>query len=140
MPPLTDGMMTWTLSINLATDPDTLRVGRRMIYATVKQEGLSDEKARELELATGEALVNARAHAYANGVGLVTIDLTSHTEAFVVAIHNGGKPVSLPTVPTTLPSYPAGTGLYLIAALVDDVTIRTNGKRHGLSITMTKSR
>jgi len=132
--------MTWTLSINLETEPDTLRVARRMIYATVKQEGLSDERARELELATGEALSNARAHAYADGVGPVTVDLASQTEAFVVAIHNAGKPVSPPTVPTSLPSYPAGMGLYLIAAMVDDVKIKTNGKGQGLSITMTKRR
>ncbi|HEV2356664.1 MAG TPA: ATP-binding protein [bacterium] len=132
--------MTWTLSINLETEPDALRVARRMIYATVKQEGLSDEKARELQLATGEALSNARAHAYGDGVGPVTVDLASQTEAFVVAIHNAGKPVAPPTVPTTLASYPAGMGLYLIAALVDDVQIKTNGKGQGLSITMTKKR
>jgi anti-sigma regulatory factor (Ser/Thr protein kinase) len=132
--------MTWTLSITLDTEPDTLRVARRMIYTTVKQEGLSDDKAREFELATGEALSNARAHAYADGVGPVTLELASQTEAFVVAVHNAGKTVSPPTVPTTLPSYPAGMGLYLIAALVDDVKIETDGKRHGVSITMTKRR
>jgi anti-sigma regulatory factor (Ser/Thr protein kinase) len=138
MPRLAEGMMTWTLSINLETDPDTLRAARRMIYATVQHEGLSDEKARELEIATGEALSNARAHAYADGVGPVTVDLASQAQAFVVAIHNAGKAVSPPTVPTSLPSYPAGMGLYLIAALVDEVKIKTNDKREGLSITMTK--
>ena len=132
--------MIWALSINLETEPDTLRVTRRMIYATVKQEGLSDEKARELELATGEALSNARAHAYANGVGPVTLQLASQTEAFVVTIHNAGKPVSLPTIPRSLPSFPEGMGLFLIAALVDEVKITTNVKRQGLSIAMTKRR
>jgi len=97
--------MAWTVSINLETHPDTLRVARRMIYATVKQEGLSEEKARELELATGEALGNARYHAYTNGVGPVTVDLTSQIEAFVVTIHNAGAPVSPPEVPTSLPHY-----------------------------------
>jgi anti-sigma regulatory factor (Ser/Thr protein kinase) len=133
-------MMTWTLSINLETEPDTLRVARRMIYATVKQDGLSDEKARELELATGEALSNARAHAYADGVGPITVDLASQNEVFVVAIHNAGKAVSPPAIPTTLPSYPAGRGLYLIAALVDDIKIETNRKGQGVSVTMTKRR
>lgn len=132
--------MTWALSINLETEPDTLRVARRMIYATVKQEGLSDEKARELELATGEALSNARAHAYADGVGAVTLDLASQTEAFLVTIRNAGKPVSSPTIPQSLPSFPEGMGLFLIAALVDEVKIKTNGTRHGLSITMVKRR
>ena len=132
--------MVWTLSVNLETDTDTLRAARHMVYATVKHEGLSEEKARELELATGEALVNARAHAYTNGTGPVTLDLTSQTEAFVVAIHNAGAPVSPPEVPVSLPAYPAGRGLYLIAALVDDVKITTDGKRQGLSITITKRR
>ncbi|HEV2356971.1 MAG TPA: ATP-binding protein [bacterium] len=110
MPRLAEGMMTgtWTLSINLETEPETLRVARRMIYASVKQEGLSDEKARELELATGEAPSNARAHAYADGVGPVTVDFAAQPEAFVVAIRNAGAAVSPPEVPTSLPSYPAG--------------------------------
>ena len=110
MPRLAEGMMTgtWTLSINLETEPETLRVARRMIYASVKQEGLSDEKARELELATGEAPSNARAHAYADGVGPVTVDFAAQPEAFVVAIRNAGAAVLPPEVPTSLPSYPAG--------------------------------
>jgi anti-sigma regulatory factor (Ser/Thr protein kinase) len=132
--------MTWTLSLHLETEPEALRVARRMLYATVKQEGLSDDKARELELATGETLMNARAHAYANGVGPITVDLTYQADAFVVAIHDTGKAVSPPTIPTTLPSYPAGRGLYLIAALVDDIKIETNRKGQGVSVTMTKRR
>jgi anti-sigma regulatory factor (Ser/Thr protein kinase) len=59
--------MTWTLSLNLQTDPNALRAVRRMIYAVVKQEGLSEREAPEFELAIGEALSNARIHAYSNG-------------------------------------------------------------------------
>ncbi len=129
--------MTWTLSLKLQTDPNALRAVRRIVYAVAKQEGLSDREARELEVASGEALSNARTHAYSDGVGPLTVDVTSDTAAFAVAIHDTGVPASLPTVPNSLPN-PGGTGLFLVASLVDEVKIQRNGNGKGLSITMTK--
>jgi anti-sigma regulatory factor (Ser/Thr protein kinase) len=130
--------MTWTLSLRLQTDPDALRAVRRMIYAVVKQERLSERKAREFELAIGEALSNARTHAYSNGAGPLTVDITSDAAAVEVAIHDTGAPITLPTVPTSLPLDPRAVGLFLIASLVDEVKIQTNGNGKGVSITMTK--
>ena len=130
--------MTWTLSLNLQTDPDALRAARRMIYAVVKQEGLPGGAARELELAVGEALRNARTHAYSSGEGPLTVDITSDTAAVAVAVHDTGAPISLPTVPTSLPSDPRAVGLFAVASLVDEVKIQRNGNGKGVSITMTK--
>lgn len=42
--------MTWTVSLDLQTHPDALRAVRRIIYAVVKQEGLPESDARELEI------------------------------------------------------------------------------------------
>jgi anti-sigma regulatory factor (Ser/Thr protein kinase) len=130
--------MTWTLSLNMQTAPDALRAVRRMIYAVVKQEGLSETNAREFELAIGEALSNARTHAYSNGTGPLTVDITSGTAAVAVVIHDTGAPITLPTVPTSLPSDPRAVGLFLVASLVDEVKIQRNGNGKGVSITMTK--
>jgi anti-sigma regulatory factor (Ser/Thr protein kinase) len=130
--------MTWTVALNLQTDPNALRAVRRMIYAVVRQEGLPENKARELELAIGEALSNARAHAYSNGAGPLTVEVTSDTAAVKVAIHDTGAPISLPAVPASLPSDPRAVGLFMIASLVDEVAIQRNGNGKGVSITMTK--
>jgi serine/threonine-protein kinase RsbW len=130
--------MTWTVSLNLQTDPYALRAVRRMIYAVVKQEGLPESEARELELAIGEALSNARTHAYSNGAGPLTVDITSGTAAVEVAIHDTGAPISLPTVPTSLPSDPRAAGLFVVASLVDEVKIQRNGNGKRVSITLTK--
>ena len=130
--------MTWTLSLNLQTDPDALRAVRRMIYAIVQQEGLPESEARELELAIGEALSNARTRAYSTCAGPLTVDITSDPAAVEVAIHDTGAPISLPTVPASLPSDPRAVGLFVIASLVDDVTIQRNGNGKGVSIAMTK--
>ncbi len=135
-----DGQMTWTLTLNLQTDPNAVRAARRMIYGIVTQEGLPDKRARELELATAEVLTNARTHAYADGVGPVTLDITSTPEAFSIAIHNAGAPISLPAIPASLPSHPPGIGLFLISSLVDEVDIKTNASGQGISVTICKRR
>jgi anti-sigma regulatory factor (Ser/Thr protein kinase) len=130
--------MSWTLSLNLQSDPDALRAVRRMIYAAVKREGLSEREAREFELAIGEALSNARTHAYSNSAGPLTVEITSGVAAVEVAIHDTGAPIALPTVPTSLPSDPRAMGLFLVASLVDEVKILRNGSGKGVSITMIK--
>jgi serine/threonine-protein kinase RsbW len=131
---------TWTLSLKLQADPNALRAARKIVYGIVKQEGLPEREARELELAIGEALSNARTHAYSDGVGPLTVDITSDTEAFAVAIHDTGAPISVPAVPTSLPSHPSEAGLFLVASLVDEVKIKRDGNGKGVSITMIKRR
>jgi anti-anti-sigma factor len=130
--------MTWTLSLRLQTDPDAIRAVRQMIYGVVKQEGLSEREAREFELAIGEALSNARTHAYSDGAGPLTVDITSDTSAVEVVVHDTGAPITLPTVPTSLPSDPRAVGLFLVASLVDEVKILRNGSGKGVSIMMMK--
>ena len=75
---------------------------------------------------------------YADGAGPLTVDITSDTMRCAVAVHDAGAPVSLPTVPTSLPSDPREAGLFLVASLVDEVKIQRNGNGTGVSITMTK--
>ena len=45
--------MTWTLSLNLQTDLDSLRTARRIVYDLAKREGATEDTARSLEAATG---------------------------------------------------------------------------------------
>ena len=85
----------------------------------------------------GEALTNARTHAYRNGVGVLKVDVAFKTPDVTITIHDHGTAVTLPEVPTTLPADRRGRGLYTVAGLVDTVRIQRNGNGTGVSLTMT---
>jgi anti-sigma regulatory factor (Ser/Thr protein kinase) len=132
--------MTWDLSFHLDSGYEAMRAARRMVYAIVKQEGMSEENSCLFGVAVAEALGNAVKLASPPGVPRsLTLDLTRSADAFEVTLHNQGKPVTRPTVPASLPHRSeGGQGLYLLSRLVDQVTIGTNSKGSGISITMRK--
>src|SRR5688572_13282450 len=99
-------------------------MARRMIVAMAVASGVSERSAFELEVAVGEALANAHRHAYAGETGPLEIDMTVQRIpptklVWTISVHDHGAAVTPPVVPETLPSHPAGQGLYLIRGLVD---------------------
>jgi anti-sigma regulatory factor (Ser/Thr protein kinase) len=102
-----------------------IRAVRKVIAATARIGGARDVDARCIELSVGEALANARFHAYQNGVGPIEATVKLDSGMFSVLIQNDGKPVTSGTpVPGALEaSESLNWGLYLIGRMMDEVEI-----------------
>jgi stage II sporulation protein AB (anti-sigma F factor) len=142
--PLREGAaMAWTLSIDTLTEVEALRILRRMIRKAVELEGAGSD-AFDIELALGEALANARVHAYPGKVGTVEINVSYDNGTFTVTVRDRGEGTSLPVVPETIhhngdrPSH--GFGLFTISKLMDNLEIAHAGDQpgQGIRVTMTK--
>jgi|GEM_PF-1209636 len=132
--------MTWTFSVRTQTDPETLRIVRRMVRDIVEGEGGSEDDAWSLELALGEALFNAHCHAYPDAAGPIEVSVSFDEGTFTVTVRDRGEPVSVPQVPSDLPADRKRLGLFLMSAVVDrlDVSQNEDETGRGLSVTMVK--
>jgi anti-sigma regulatory factor (Ser/Thr protein kinase) len=132
---------SWAFTIQLDTDPHVIRAVRKVIAATTRIGGARDADARLIELSVGEALANARLHAYQSGVGPIEATGTLDGEMFSVEIQNEGKPVTRgPRVPDTRETPDSQSwGLYLLGRIMDEVEIkRSNLDDRGTAIRMAK--
>jgi anti-sigma regulatory factor (Ser/Thr protein kinase) len=132
---------SWAFTIRLDTDPHVIRAVRKVIAATARIGGAGDADARLIELSVGEALANARLHAYQSGVGPIEATVTLDGEMFSVEIQNEGKPVTRgPRVPDTLETPDSQSwGLYLLGRIMDEVEIkRSKLDNRGTAIRMAK--
>jgi anti-sigma regulatory factor (Ser/Thr protein kinase) len=132
---------SWGFTIRLETDPHVIQAVRKVIAATARLGGARDTDARLIELSVGEALANARFHAYQNGVGPIEATVRQDGETFSVTIQNEGKPVTRGSqVPDTLePPESQGWGLYLLGQIMDEVEItRSTLDDRGTAIRMSK--
>ena len=64
------------MSIQTDSTMQNQRLARKIVYGVIKVYGGSEEGARALELAVGEALANACEHAYPDSVGPVAIEVS----------------------------------------------------------------
>lgn len=116
--------MSWRLTLTLRTEPASMRLARKLVGHIVHLTGGSDEDASDVEVAVGEVLSNAHRHAYAGGVGPLSVELAYTPPSFHVVIHDDGAPVvDRPTIPRTLPAGPSGLGLYLVGRLMDEAEV-----------------
>jgi anti-sigma regulatory factor (Ser/Thr protein kinase) len=132
---------SWAFTIQLQTDPHVIRAVRKVIAAAARIGGARDADARLIELSVGEALANARLHAYQCGVGPIEATVTMDGEMFSVEIQNTGKPVTGgPRVSETLePPESQSWGLYLLGRIMDEVEItRSKLDDRGTAIRMAK--
>lgn len=132
---------SWGFTVQLETDPHVIRTVRKVIAAAARIGGARDADARLIELSVGEALANARSHAYQGGVGSIEAVVTLEDETFSVTIQNEGKPVTRSAqVPDTLdPPESQSWGLYLLGRIMDEVEItRSTLDDRGTAIRMSK--
>lgn len=126
--PSVRGVNGWRIALRLTTEARAIRTARKLAAAAARQEGASDEDALAIEVAIGEALANARQHAYAGGKGPVAVDLvfSGRRGDLTITIHDSGKPVTArPTVPAELPpTGEGGRGLFVISRLMDGTEIK----------------
>jgi anti-sigma regulatory factor (Ser/Thr protein kinase) len=132
---------SWGFTVQLKTDPQVIRAVRKVIAATARIGGAGDADARLIELSVGEALANARFHAYQSGVGPIEATVRLDGEMFSVTIQNEGKPVTRSAqVPDMLEPPESQTwGLYLLGQIMDEVEItRSKLDDRGTAIRMGK--
>jgi anti-sigma regulatory factor (Ser/Thr protein kinase) len=133
--------MAWSIQLHLDAEPDALRMARSVVGAMARKHGVSEEVANSLELAVGEALLNAHEHVYRGYPGPLDIDVTADDQDLVVAVHNHGRPmITASGIPTTPPQVSSRHfGLFLIGQLMDRVHIvHPVNERGGTSIRMVK--
>jgi len=132
---------SWGFTVKLETDLHVIRAVRKVIAAAARIGGARDTDARLIELSVGEALANARFHAYQGGVGPIEATVMLDGEMFSVTIQNEGKPVTRGSqVPDTLePPESQSWGLYLLGQIMDEVEItRSTFDDRGTAIRMSK--
>ena len=132
--------MQGTATIRFRADPGIFGAVRRYVAQFVILAGGSDEDAEELELATGEVLANAYAHAYRRAHGPVQLDMRCTRQEVEVQIRDEGEgPAGPLSIPSTLPEGNEHRGLYLVGKLTDRVDIvRPADERLGTTIRLVK--
>jgi len=102
--------------------------------------GGSDEEAAEVELVTGEVLMNAHCHAYRGRHGPLQLDLSHDGKKIDISIHDEGDVVDRGlNIPSTLAPGNEHRGLYLVGKLTDHVEIvHPRNARGGTTIRMVK--
>jgi anti-anti-sigma factor len=120
-----DPIMPWKLVMRMDTTLPTLRMVRKLVASAARTAGASDLHARLIEVAAGEALANARLHAYRDSVGplevttefdglRIALTVRDRGEASAGAAHgssNGSRSDS------------RGLGISLIGQVMDEVEI-----------------
>jgi len=133
--------MAWTLTIRVYSEPTAMRTVRKLVNSAARMVGGSEQEAYDLEVAVGEAVTNAYLHAYeGKPEGKIDVDLGYDGKAFLVSVHDGGKPVTAAiTVPQSPPERGHGRGLYLIGQLMDEVQIvQPDRDGRGVAVRMSK--
>jgi anti-sigma regulatory factor (Ser/Thr protein kinase) len=116
--------MASAIQLRLTTAPDELRVVRHVVAMLAREHGAPEDAATSVELAVGEALVNAYEHAYHMRPGVLEIDIALDDSDMMVAVHNHGEPVTdALTIPRNAPTSTGHFGLFLIGQLMDGVQI-----------------
>jgi len=129
-----------SLSLHVTTHPDAIRFARKLLYAAARIRGASEQDARDIELAVGEALTNVRRHAYQDGIGPAEVAIDCHDSGLTVIVRDWGIAGAPPAVPgsLSLESNSGGRGLYLISQLMQRVEILQNPEGWGVTLRMAK--
>ena len=106
-----------------------------------RQQGFDDNKIREIEISTEEALVNIFKYAYRDKCGDVRISCTLDLEAtFVIEIEDSGVPFDMLNVPDRPISFDdessdsGGRGIFMIKTFTDNVMYRREGGKNILTL------
>lgn len=135
------------IEMKIPSKPEYIGVIRLTVSGIASRMGFSYEDIDDLKVALSEAITNAVNHAYKDGnTGEVTIGFSVYKDRLEVRVSDSGmsfdsKDITYQTEPYNESSAiedmrEGGLGLFLIEALMDDVSI--NNKTGGVEIAMTK--
>lgn len=123
MPAVRNG---WAVDVRLDARPDSIRLTRRLAVPAALAAGLPSHAAFNLEVALGEALINAYQHAYGErGRGKIVVTFALEDAGLTVTVRDFGKALPRPPrVPQAVSHVEdRGRGLLLIGRLTDDVEV-----------------
>lgn len=112
------------------------REGIRAIAGQLRQQGISEERTGDVEIALAEAINNVVEHAYA-GVEAGQIHVSCHLRAgrLEIRIHDRGRPMPGGDLPSGEPAEPAdlpegGFGWFLIRQLATEIKYERRGEKN----------
>jgi serine/threonine-protein kinase RsbW len=128
-----------TFHLRTDSQPESLSSARRQVRRALDGAGLSVEAARDIEVAVGEALSNTYRHAYARGVGPVSVDVLATPDTLTVVVADEGPATVPPAIPLDLPprSDAGGHGLYVVGRLAGSVEVGIGPAGHGVTVWIT---
>ena len=130
-------------STTLPSDPLRLRSARRWLSRAVLESGFAPQDAHELGVAFSEACANLHRHAYGGRRdGRVELRVTFEGDRVVVVLDHDGRPFAPAEYASPDLRRPSenGYGLFLINALVDDVSFEDTGSGGRVVLVKRKSR
>ena len=118
----------------------------QFVSASAREQGFTDKKIQEIELATEEALVNIFNYSYPEGdVGEVEVScITDNDVNFIIELLDNGiefdlRAASEPDLEATVTGRPiGGLGIFLIKKMVDDLKYRREGENNILTLIIHK--
>ena len=117
------------LDLSVRAEPAVLHEIRRTVRGLADQLGIDRERAQDLQVAVGEALSNAIAHAYLSGPGMIHLRARRHGAVLVVEVEDHGRW-------RTRRFNSRGYGLRLMRTLMDSVSVNTTANGTTVRLTL----
>lgn len=131
--------MAWEIAFRLDSSPTAIRAARKAVYGMAVGVGTAEVDARDIELAVGEALRNARHHAYHDKSGPLDLTVGFHgTHLTVIIRDHAAEAGTLPSIPRKLPDQREARGLYVVRKLTDEASIERAADGPGTVFRMVK--
>ncbi|OKO96753.1 anti-sigma B factor RsbW [Geobacillus proteiniphilus] len=134
------------VQLSMPADAQFIDVARLTLYGLAAKMGFSYEEIEDMKVAVSEACNNAVLHAYNGRGGVIHLRFEMRADALSIIIKDEGKGFdykraakqAAPLSAKPLEDVKAGgLGLFLMEALMDDVTVTTKG---GTEVRLTKFR
>jgi anti-sigma regulatory factor (Ser/Thr protein kinase) len=131
-------------SIKLPAQIEYLQEFMVTVSSCAKEQGFSNKRIHEIELATEEVLVNIFNYSYPGGRGEAEITCNIEGSTFIVEIIDEGIPFDITTAEDPDVTIDiahreiGGLGIFLVKKLMDDVRYRRENNKNILTLVMKK--
>jgi serine/threonine-protein kinase RsbW len=135
-------------TITLPAKLDSLYESMSFVSSCAREQGFSDERISEIELAIEEVLVNIFNYAYRDSGLDGNVEITcklADTQSFVIEIADSGIPFDIfsarePDVTADIDERPiGGLGVFFVKRLMDDVQYRRDAEKNILTLMVRKT-
>ncbi len=132
--------MTWSVSLELEIEPESIRAARRLVRAAAELAGAPADEAGEIEIAAGEGLAHAYRRACHTGARPVQVQMEFDGVDFSITIHDQDVGPAPPAPPATPPprTDPQGLGLYVMSRMMDAFEVLMDAHGRGAAVRMVK--
>jgi anti-sigma regulatory factor (Ser/Thr protein kinase) len=120
--------------LSVPAEPESVSLVRQAVTGIADMLGMSPEARDDVRIAVTEAATNVVVHAYPERAGFMRVEIWPDSEAMVIHVTDHGCGI-VPQVKHGTPGL--GTGIQLIAALADEMSISANDDGSGTQVGMT---